>query len=160
MEKKLPKLTKKQRVFVKEYLETGNGQKAALKAFDIGKFGAKDPANSARAVASETLTRPNVIAYLESKADKAAEFVYELASGAENEGVRLNASKDILDRTGFKVPEPSKDTEQGATYNFIFSEQTRGEVAEIEARIRARLIGINNAEEIEEVMETEQEGPG
>jgi len=125
-------------------------------------FEAYNPSNptSASAIACEILAKPDVRAYLESVAGEAAEIVMKHARYGKSEMVSLVAAKDVLDRTGFKTPEPSKDPNQGATYNFIFSEQTRGEVAEIEARIRARLTGINNDEEIEEVMETEQEGPG
>lgn len=96
------RLTKKQKGFVKEYLESGNGTQAALKVYDT------DSPNTAKAIASENLTKPNVKAYLEDKAEKAAEFVYQLAESAENEGVRLGASKDILDRAGYKPVEKSQ----------------------------------------------------
>lgn len=132
---KLPRLTKKQKDFAKAYLETGNGRQAALKAYDT------DSPNTAGALASENLTKPNIRAYLESKAEKAAEFVYELAEGAENETVRLNASKDILDRSGFKVPEivPPVSTNV-TTYNVIFSAEVREKVQAMDAQIKAALM--------------------
>lgn len=95
------KLTKKQKGFVKDYLETGNGSLAAKNNYNVSTD------ESARAVASQNLTKPTVMAYLELKAEKAAEFVYSLAESAENEGVRLGASKDILDRAGYKPVEKS-----------------------------------------------------
>ncbi len=97
-------LTKKQKGFVKDYLETGNGTQAALANYNIE---GKNPENIASNIATENLGKPNVKAYLESKAEKAAEFVYNLAESAENEGVRLGASKDILDRAGYKAVEKS-----------------------------------------------------
>lgn len=94
-------LTKKQKGFVKDYMETGNATLAVKNNYDV----ANDL--TARVIGSENLTKPNVIAYLESKAEKAAEFVYQLAESGENENVRLGASKDILDRAGFKPIEKS-----------------------------------------------------
>jgi len=98
------KLTKKQKGFARDYLETGNGTIAALNNYDIE---GKNPEKIASAIAVENLGKPSVKAYLESKAEKAAEFVYTLAESAENEGVRLGASKDILDRAGFKPVDKS-----------------------------------------------------
>ena len=48
------KLTKKQRGFVKDYVETGNGTEAALKNYDT-----KDP-NTAGVIASENLRKPKI----------------------------------------------------------------------------------------------------
>lgn len=97
-----PRLTKKQKDFAKAYLETGNGTQSALKAYDT-----TDP-NTANQIALDNLQKPTVKQYLESKAEKAAEFVYQLAESAENEGVRLGASKDILDRAGYKPVDKSQ----------------------------------------------------
>lgn len=132
---KLPKLTKKQLEFVRAYLETGNGVKSALKAYNTRDYG------TAAMIASENLTKPKVKAYLESKAEKAAEFIYQLAETSEVDSVRLNASKDILDRAGFKVAEPeAPKSETHNTYNFIFNSKTQADVNEINERIKARLI--------------------
>ena len=94
-------LTKKQKGFVKDYLETGNGTQSALKNYDTDDY------MTGAMIASENLNKPKVIQYLESKAEKAAEFVFQLAESGENENVRLGASKDILDRAGFKPAERS-----------------------------------------------------
>jgi len=48
-------LTKKQKGFVKDYLKTGNGRIAAEKNYNVTNK------ESARAVASEVLTSPNVV---------------------------------------------------------------------------------------------------
>jgi phage terminase small subunit len=95
-------LTPKQKVFADKYIETGNGTHSALEAYDT-----QSP-NTAGAIASENLRKPNVREYLESKADVAAGVIFDLCMNAENETVRLNAGKDILDRAGFKPIEESK----------------------------------------------------
>ncbi len=92
-------LTKKQKEFADEYLETGNGTQAALKAYDASNE------NSASVEASRTLRKAKVQKYLEDKAEKAALRVEELSNQNENLSVALNASKDILDRAGYKPVE-------------------------------------------------------
>ena len=100
---KLPKLTKKQKDFAKAYLETGVGNLSVKEAkYDVSTD------ESARAIASQNLTKPNVIAYLESKADRAAERIVELSEQEEVLPVALGASKDILDRAGYKPIERSQ----------------------------------------------------
>lgn len=54
MANKLPKLTKKQMGFVKDYIATGNGTQSALKNYDVNN------ANTARSIASENLTKPAI----------------------------------------------------------------------------------------------------
>lgn len=119
-------------------------------------------AHSAVSIASEVLAKPDVRAYLEGKAHRAAEIVMDHAENASSEMVSLMAARDILDRTGFKTPEPAKDPNQGATYNFIFTKETQEEVAQIESRIRARLLAEpeqHNAETTTQDVAAEQEGP-
>lgn len=94
-------ITPKQKKFAKAYLETGKKAESALIAYDT------DDIKVAAVIASENLNKPNVREYLESKANKAAEFVFQLAESSENDGVRLGASKDILDRSGYKPVERS-----------------------------------------------------
>lgn len=90
------KLTKKQQGFIKDYLETGNGTQSALKNYDTNDYA------TANAIAVENLQKPSVREYLESKAERAAEIIVELAETAQQENVRLGASKDIMDRAGYK----------------------------------------------------------
>lgn len=56
---KKPRLTKKQRGFVKDYIETGSGVVAARNNYDV----AND--NTARAIASENLTKPIIVNAIE-----------------------------------------------------------------------------------------------
>lgn len=100
-EKPIPKLTKKQKGFVKDYLDTGIGSLAVKKHYNV-----VDDA-TARSIASENLTKPNIRQYLEDRASDAAEMVYQLSQEATGEAIRLNASKDILDRAGYAPMEKS-----------------------------------------------------
>ena len=134
-------LTEKERQLADLVMQGASGKDAALEVYNT------DNAASAASIAAQVLAKPDVRSYLEGVAGEAAEIVMKHARNAKSEMVSLIAAKDVLDRTGFKTPEPAKDPNQGATYNFIFSEKTRGEVAEIEARIRERLTGTPHDEE-------------
>lgn len=92
-------LTKKQKEFADEYLETGNGTKAALKAYNTEDY------STAGAISSQNLKKLKVREYLEEKSERAAEVIFELLENAQNETVKLNAGKDILDRAGHKPTE-------------------------------------------------------
>jgi len=91
--------TLKQRRFVTEYLKTGNGTQSALKAYDT-----EDP-NTAHAIASENLRKPTIRTLIEEFADEALTRIKELSKQEKNLNVALGASRDILDRAGFKPPE-------------------------------------------------------
>ncbi len=91
-----PRLTLKQRNFVNEYIESGNATEAAMRVYNPKKRA------TARAIGSENLTKPNIRTYLDKAASEAVAMVYELSQGAKSEMVRLNASKDLLDRAGYK----------------------------------------------------------
>jgi hypothetical protein len=87
-------LTQKQNKFVQEYLDTGNATEAANRVYKPKNR------NTAHAIGAENLRKPTISAFLEGKGLDAASMVYKLSQGARSEAVRLNASKDILDRTG------------------------------------------------------------
>lgn len=128
------RLTKKQKDFADGYINTGNGVQSALQAYDTEDYG------TAAIIAHENLQKPKVKEYLESNAGRAAEIVFELAETSEVDSVRLNAAKDILDRTGHKVPDEVPKVSSVNTYNFLFSAETQADVKAIEDRIKARLI--------------------
>jgi hypothetical protein len=90
------KITKKQKAFADSYIETGNGRQSALKVYDT-----KSPI-VAGSIATENLTKPNVIEYLQGISYRVANHIEKLAFGAESENVQVVASKDILDRAGYK----------------------------------------------------------
>jgi len=97
----MPKLTKKQKDFAHEFISTGNGTQSALKAYDT------DNPRVASVIAAENLVKPNVREYIESHAPDAAARIVQLSISAQNETVRLNANRDILDRAGYKPVEKS-----------------------------------------------------
>ena len=57
---------------------------------------------SGRVTASKTLRLPHVQQYM---MQRVTESILTLAKGAKSEYVQREASKDILDRAGFKAPE-------------------------------------------------------
>ena len=99
------KLTFKQKGFVRDYLETGNGVMSALKNYNIKS---KDKVNVANVIAVENLRKPTIKEALASHARDAESMIYKLSQTAEAEPVRLGASKDILDRAGFKPIEKTE----------------------------------------------------
>ncbi len=95
-------LTAKQKKFADAYIETGNKTQSALKAYDTKSE------NVASVIGVENLRKPSVVAYLESRAENAAIRVVELSEQEDNLAVALGASKDILDRAGYKPVEKSQ----------------------------------------------------
>jgi len=96
------KLTKKQKEFSKEFLDTGNGVQSALKVYDTDDY------KTASNIASENLDKPSIQEYLKSIAVKAATRIEQLMEQSENLNVALGASKDIMDRAGFKPVDKSE----------------------------------------------------
>lgn len=105
------KLTPKEKAFTDEYIANkGNGTAAALKVYDTTNE------NVAANLAWENIRKPKIQQELREAAEIAKNSIIGLSAGAKNENVKLNASKDILDRTGFKVEEEK----QGMTVNVNF----------------------------------------
>lgn len=93
------KLTKKEKAFADEYLETGNGTQSALKAYDTTSE------RVAASIAHENLRKPDIAQYIQDNAKEAISRIVQISISAENEAVRLSANKDILDRAGYKAVE-------------------------------------------------------
>lgn len=96
-------LTKKAKGFAKDYLDTGNATLSVKNNYDV------ENDNSAAALGSSLLRNSKVREYIEGKAELAASYVFEIASAGDNDKVRLSASKDILDRAGFKPIDKSQN---------------------------------------------------
>ena len=90
------KLSKKEKGFADDYIETGNGTLAIKKNYDVSSD------NSAGSMATQNLRKLKIQEYIASKAEDASTMIYDLSQNGEAEIIRLNASKDILDRAGFK----------------------------------------------------------
>ena len=100
-------LTAKQRSLVDTLVATGCTITEASQVAGYAK------GESGRVSASKALKRPAVQAYMMQQvsesiglnATKASHKLLTLSQGARSEYVQLEASKDILDRAGFKAPE-------------------------------------------------------
>ena len=98
------KLTKKQRLLIDTIVATGC---SVTKASKIAGYSDGD---SGRVTASKTLRLPHIQEYMQQRiresiglnATIASKKVLDLASSAKSEYVQLEASKDILDRAGYK----------------------------------------------------------
>lgn len=94
------RLTHRQRRFVQALTETNDTRESALLA------------NYASEATGATLVRSNrdIRAILAFQAQGAVDRIETLSINAENEGVRLNANKDIMDRAGYKPIEQVQNT--------------------------------------------------
>lgn len=101
------KLTDKQSALVDTLVATGCSIKDAAEAAGYAK------GESGRVTASKALRLPHVQQYMMQRVTEslglnatiAASKLLNLAQGAKSEYVQLEASKDILDRAGFKPPD-------------------------------------------------------
>ena len=100
-------LTEKQRALVDTIVATGCSITEAAKTAGYSTAISKD---SARVSASRTLRLPKVQEYMQQRiaqtlglgAVSASKRLIELSTGAKSEYVQLEASKDLLDRAGYK----------------------------------------------------------
>lgn len=93
--KRLP--TRKQAVFIEEVVKTGNGTKAALKAYDTDDY------NTAKAIASENLAKPYIEEEINRRLQDAKNMIYVLSQTSEKDEIKLRASQDIVDRVEWKA---------------------------------------------------------
>ena len=103
-------LTDKQRALVDTIVATGCSIKDAAEKAGYSTNGSKE---AGRISASRTLRLPKVQTYMQSRiaqtlglgAVSASRKLIDLSSGARSEYVQLEASRDILDRVGMRVPD-------------------------------------------------------
>lgn len=88
--KRLP--TKKQQIFIDEYVATGNGTKAALKAYDT------EDNMTAASIANENLNKPYIEDIVAKRLQDAKNMIYTLSQTSEKDEIKLRASQDIVDR--------------------------------------------------------------
>ena len=88
-------LTKKQKGFVKTYLDTGNATLAVKKNYNV----AND--NVAGVIGHRELRKAKIQEYIADHAEDAESMIYKLSQTSKQDFIRLNASKDILDRAGY-----------------------------------------------------------
>lgn len=109
------------KVFADTYIDTGNATLAAKEAMSVTND------NSAGAVGSRLLRNAKIIEYIEGKAEHVASIVYEIAQFGESDPVRLSASKDILDRAGFKPVERTQNVNLNLDADLTTREQELGQ---------------------------------
>lgn len=100
-------LTKKEKGFADDYLDTGNGTRSALNNYDT------QDENSAASIASQNLRKLKILDYLQSQSEAVSSNMVRLALNAENENVQVSAGKDVLDRAGFKPIDKIDHTTKG-----------------------------------------------
>ena len=93
-------LTEQRQIFIKEYCALGDHVEAARRAGYSEKTIANQACKLKRELASEIREElnHNFVGY----APKALQTLKELAESSTSESVRLQASRDLLDRAGFK----------------------------------------------------------
>ena len=107
-------LTDKQKKLVDTIVTTGCSITEAAK---IAGYSTKKSKDTARVIASRTLRIPKVQQYMMKQVSSqiglgavtASNKLIKLAESAKSEYVQLEASKDILDRAGFKAPDKHMD---------------------------------------------------
>lgn len=96
-------LTKKQRGFVNDYADTGNGTKAALKNYDT------DKPNVAEVIASENLSKPIIqqeLRKLGFDTNNAKRVISEILNDETNEPKdRIKAAENVFKVHGDYAPE-------------------------------------------------------
>jgi phage terminase small subunit len=127
----MDKLTKKQRGFVKDYLDTDNATEAAERNYDVKNR------NVANAIGAENLAKPSIQQVIESHAEKAESMIYHLSQNGEREAIRLGASKDIMNRAGYKAVDKSMNINLDA--NITINPETLKVANEFEERLKKQL---------------------
>jgi phage terminase small subunit len=115
---KIDKLTDKQKLLVDTIVADGCSIKEASKKAGYSSNGSEE---AGRITASRTLRLPKVQQYMTSRiadtlglgAVSASRKLIELSGNARSEYVQLEASRDILDRVGMRVPDKVKHTIEG-----------------------------------------------
>lgn len=152
---KLPKLTKKQRGFVKDYVETENGTQSALKNYDIES---PQPEKVANAIAVENLLKPSIINAIEVKRKSLKQALLDKGIDENYLAGKVNVLLTATDEKGntdftavdkglkhasswYGVEDPNdKPKIINSTYIQIFNPETQLEVRAIESIIKARLL--------------------
>lgn len=152
---KPPRLRPKAKAFVDEYVKTGNGTQAALKAYDIK---GKHPEKIASAMATENLNKPSIADAIATHRKTLKQALIDRGIDEDYLAQKVDVLLTAMTPTGDKdftaidkglkhatviygVQDPDAPQKNGGnTYNFIFSPEVQSEVQEIEARIKAKLI--------------------
>lgn len=147
--KKLPKLTKKRKGFVKDFIETENATEAVVRNYNV-----KDR-NVAKTVGSELLTFPNVIeaievkrkslkeALIDAKIDekKIAETIGELLDATDDKGNKDFTAKDKgLKHTLNIMGVEDSDKPKENVYNFFFEPKFQQNIKNYDQNLKEQIL--------------------
>lgn len=150
--KKAPKLTKKQRGFVNDYVLEENGTKAALNNYSIES---KNPESVAGVIANENLRKPYILEAIEVKreslkealekkgitAEKIADKISLLLESEDNNAIDKGINHAVKVRGDYSEEKPK---EKGTNiYNFFFNKELQEDVHVLEEKIKAKLVQKN-----------------
>lgn len=166
--KKLRKLTKKERGFVKDYVLTENGTQSALKNYDTKDY------KTASVIASENLDKPRIQVAIEETRKTLKNALIEegvneqyiakkvnVLLTAEKKVFRNNVSTGEIEEIGtepdynaidkglkhatniYGVEDIETKPKGNNTYNFIFNAEAQSEIKAMEEKIKAKLINPN-----------------
>ena len=147
---KLPKLTKKQRGFVRDYVKDENGTQAVLK-----NYGVKDSI-VAKSVASENLTKPYIIEAIEVKRKSLRQALQEEGIDEKYLAQKVNVLLKAVDKEGtpdynavdkglkhatniYGIEDPDKPKTTN-NYAFFFNKDIQDQVKQMEDRIKQALL--------------------
>lgn len=155
--KKLPKLTKKQAGFVKDYVAEENGTKAALNNYEIES---KNPDNVAGVIAAENLSKPKIIEAIEIQQETLKSALQKKGITPEKIADKIDVLLEATDHLGkpdsqaidkglkhatniYGVEDLNDRPKIQNTYNFIFNPENQERIKQINAEIKAQLINPN-----------------
>lgn len=131
MEKKLPKLTRKQKKFADIVLETNNASEAVRQAYDLWSKGGKENTSTVTSIASENMTKPSIQHYLQAHWDIAWQRIKELIH-SEKESIALEAAKYTYDQVWWKSIQKieTKNETQTININMNYNDMTPKQIQE------------------------------
>lgn len=139
----MPCLTKRQRVFVREYLRTNNIRQAARRAgFKNPESYGYEVRNKPRVKAAIAQARSDVRWLLAQDAAEALSMLVELMNSSQTDSVRLRAALEILDRADGDRRGAGREDERGnAGGARLLDYADQAAVAARVEELRRRLLG-------------------
>ena len=131
MDKKLPKLTRKQKLFSDKYIETNNASEAVRQSYKIWSKGGTENITTVSSIASENLTKPAIQHYLQSYWDVAGNKIKELIH-SDKESIALEAAKYTYDQVRWKSIQKieTKNETQTININMNYNDMTPKQIQE------------------------------
>lgn len=156
MKETVPKLTKKQRGFVADYILDENGTQAALKNYDTKDY------KTASVIAAENLDKPSIQVAIENARKTLKQALLDKGINEDYLADKVNTLLTAVDKEGntdytaidkglkhatniFGIEDESPKEKIGNIYNLFFSSEVQNEVKQMEDKIKEALIKKRNA---------------